>query len=45
MITKSEKLYEQFLVIHSVRTYRFPTQKIWKYQNWNFENAKFGIYI
>ncbi len=45
MSTNIEKLYEQFLLIHSVRTYRCPTQKRWKYQNWNFENAKFGIYI
>jgi len=40
-----EKLYEQFLLNHSVRTYRCPTQKEWKYQNWTFENAKLGDYI
>lgn len=40
-----EKLYEEFLLNHSVRTYRCPTQKKWKYQNWNFENAKSGIYV
>ena len=45
MSTNIEKLYEQFLLNHSVRTYRCPTHKKWKYQNWNFENAKSGIYI
>ncbi|MCK5678033.1 MAG: IS1595 family transposase [Flavobacteriaceae bacterium] len=45
MSTNIEKMYEQFLLNHSVRTYRCPTQKRWKYQNWNSENAKSGIYI
>ncbi len=45
MSTNIEKLYKRFLLNHSVRTYRCPTQKRWKYQNWNIENAKYGIYI
>lgn len=45
MSTNIEKLYEQFLSNHSVRTYRCPTKKKWKSQNWNFENAKSGIYL
>ena len=45
MFTNIEKLYEQFILNYSVRTYRCPTKKQWKSQNWNFENAKLGIYI
>ncbi len=45
MSVNIEKLYEQFILNHSVRTYRCPTIKMWKYQNWNFENAKLGIYL
>lgn len=45
MNTNIEKLYEQFILNHSERTYRCPTKKTWKYQNWNFENAKSGIFI
>jgi transposase-like protein len=45
MNTNIEKIYAQFLVNHSVRTYRCPTQKTWKHQLWNFENAASGAYI
>ena len=45
MNTNIEKLYEQFLQKHSVRTYRCPTQKMRKSQNWNFENAKSGAFL
>lgn len=45
MNTNIEKLYKQFILNHSVRTYRCPTQKKWKYQNWNFENAESGIVL
>jgi transposase-like protein len=45
MFTNIEKLYEQFILNHSVRTYRCPTKRTWKYQNWNFENAKSGSFI
>lgn len=40
-----EKLYERFILGHSVRTYRCPTKKSRKYQNWNLENAKSGVFI
>jgi len=45
MNTNIEKLYEFFLQNHSVRTYRCPTQKMRKSQNWNFENAKSGVFF
>lgn len=45
MNTNIEKLYEKFIRNHSVRTYRCPTQKMWKSQNWNFENAKSGAFL
>lgn len=43
--TNIEKLYEQFILNHSVRTYRCPAIKSWKYQNWNFENAQNGEFL
>jgi len=45
MHTNIEKLYEQFILNHSTRTYRCPVKKEWKSQNWNFENAKTGVFI
>lgn len=45
MFTNIEQLYEVFLKEKSKRTYRCPTLKYRKYQNWNFENAKSGIFI
>ena len=45
MFTNIENLYKEFILNYSVRTYRCPTKKQWKSQNWNYENAKLGIYI
>ncbi len=45
MFTNIEKLYKDFILNHSVRTYRCPTKEQWKSQNWNLENAKLGIYL
>jgi len=45
MYINIEKLYEQFILNHSVRTYRCPTQIIQKSKYWNFENAKLGSFI
>jgi transposase-like protein len=35
----TEKLYKEFIDNFSVRTYRCPTVRAWKAQNWNFDNA------
>lgn len=45
MFTNIEKLYEQFILEHSKRTYRCPTKKHWKSQYWNLENAKSGFFL
>ena len=45
MNTNIEKLYEQFILNHSARTYRCPTKKKCKSQNWNFENAREGVFL
>lgn len=45
MFTNIEKLYEQFILSYSVRTYRCPTKRYWKSQFWNIENAKSGVFI
>lgn len=45
MFTNIEKLYKDFIMKYSVRTYRCPTKKHWKSQFWNFENAKLGAFL
>lgn len=35
----TEKLYSEFIKTYSVRTYRCPTKREWKSQNWNFVEA------
>jgi len=35
VFTNIEKIYEKFIRTKSVRTYRCPTKKSWKSQNWN----------
>jgi len=39
-----EKIYEKFLTNKSVRTYRCPTAKAWKSQNWNSESIALYAY-
>lgn len=45
MNTNIEKIYEQFILNNSKRTYRCPTNASWKSQNWNLQNAKLGVFI
>lgn len=45
MYTNIEKLYKEFVLNYSRRTYRCPTKKEWKAQNWNFENATTGQFL
>jgi len=43
--TNIEKMYEKFIKNKSVRTYRCPTRKTRKSQNWNFEIINLYSYI
>ncbi len=45
MYSNIETLYKEFLLSHSRRTYRCPTKQNRKAENWNFENAKKGVFI
>ena len=45
LYTNIEKLYKEFVLNYSRRTYRCPTKKEWKAQNWNFENATAGEFL
>ncbi len=45
MFMNIELLYKDFILNKSVRTYRCPTIRYRKHQNWNLENAKNGAYI
>ncbi len=45
MFMNTELLYKDFILKKSKRTYRCPTVRYRKHQNWNFENAKRGTYI
>ncbi len=45
MFMNVERLYEQFIKNKSKRTYRCPTIRERKYQGWNYENAKVGVFI
>ena len=45
MFMNTELLYKDFILKKSKRTYRCPTARYRKYQNWNLENAKSGAYI
>ncbi|MFQ3578885.1 MAG: IS1595 family transposase [Bacteroidales bacterium] len=37
--TNIERIYEKFIATKSVRTYRCPTKRTWKAQNWNSGNV------
>jgi len=39
LFTNVEKIYETFINCFSRRTYRCPTKRTWKSQNWNMANA------
>jgi len=43
MFMNIELLYKDFILNKSVRTYRCPTIRYRKHQNWNLENAKNGV--
>jgi len=43
--TNIEKMYENYIQKKSVRTYRCPTKKTWKSQNWNSDVIKEYSYI
>jgi transposase-like protein len=45
LYTNIEKLYENFILKYSVRTYRCGTKKKWKNQNWNFDRTKSSVFI
>lgn len=45
MFMNVELLYKDFILKNSKRTYRCPTKRYRKYQNWNLENAKSGVYL
>ncbi len=45
MFTNIEFLYKDFILSKSKRTYRCPTERYRKHQNWNLENAKNGVYL